>query len=92
MQLCNKDIYLTFINEVRLLKGDSCNKMSRCILQPFKQGDFSILNLQEEITLLKNEITSVKEFINKKTDLLEEEKKMHAKLKKEIEVSHFNKI
>lgn len=90
MQLCNKDIYLTFINEMRLLKGDSCNKMS--ISQPFKQGDFSILNLQEEITLLKKEITSVKEFINKKTDLLEEEKKKHAKLKKEIEVSHLNKI
>lgn len=34
----------------------------------------------------------MKEFINKKTDLLEEEKKTHAKLRKEIEVSRFNKI
>lgn len=50
------------------------------------------LYLQEEITLLKGEITTLKEFISKKTDLLEEEKKMHAKLRKEIEVSHLNKI
>lgn len=50
------------------------------------------LHLQEEITLLKREITRLKEFINKKTDLLEEEKKMHAKLRKEIEVSNVNKI
>lgn len=50
------------------------------------------LNLQEEITLLKREITTLKEVISKKTDLLEEEKKMHAKLRKEIEVSHFNEI
>jgi len=34
----------------------------------------------------------VKDFINKKTDLLEEIKKAHAKLRKEIEVSHFNKM
>lgn len=50
------------------------------------------LYLQEEITLLKREITTLKEFINKKTVLLEEEKKVHAKLRKEIEVSHLNKI
>ncbi|XP_009645114.1 coiled-coil domain-containing protein 122, partial [Egretta garzetta] len=43
-----------------------------------------IKQVQEEITLLKGEITTLKEFINKKTDLLEEEKKMHAKLRKEI--------
>ncbi|KAJ7426598.1 hypothetical protein WISP_14496 [Willisornis vidua] len=44
-----------------------------------------IKQVQEEITLLKSEITTFKEFINKKTDFLEEEKKKHAKLRKEIE-------
>lgn len=47
------------------------------------------LNLQEEIALIKQEIASVKDFIKKKTDLLEEIQKAHAKLRKEIEVSHF---
>ncbi|NXX86453.1 CC122 protein, partial [Urocolius indicus] len=47
-----------------------------------------IKQVQEEITLLKREITTLKEFINKKTDLLEEETKMHAKLRKEIEVQN----
>ncbi|NXD60707.1 CC122 protein, partial [Corvus moneduloides] len=47
-----------------------------------------IKQVQEEITLLKSEITTLKDVINKKTDLLEEEKKKHAKLRKEIEVSH----
>ncbi|KFQ27739.1 Coiled-coil domain-containing protein 122, partial [Mesitornis unicolor] len=45
-----------------------------------------IKQVQEEITLLKREITTLKEYINQKTDLLEEEEKMHAKLRKEIEV------
>ncbi|NXJ79984.1 CC122 protein, partial [Trogon melanurus] len=44
--------------------------------------------LQEEITLLKRGITTLKELISKKTDSLEEEKKMHAKLRKEIEVQN----
>ncbi|XP_068785857.1 coiled-coil domain-containing protein 122 [Struthio camelus] len=47
-----------------------------------------IKQVQEEITFLKREITEVKEFINKKTDLLEEEKILHAKLRKEIEVQN----
>ncbi|NWI56844.1 CC122 protein, partial [Calyptomena viridis] len=47
-----------------------------------------IKQVQEEITLLKNEITILKDFIKKKTDLLEEEKKKHAKLRKEIEVQN----
>ncbi|XP_010281046.1 PREDICTED: coiled-coil domain-containing protein 122 [Phaethon lepturus] len=47
-----------------------------------------IKQVQEDITLLKREIITLKEFINKKTDLLEEEKKMHAKLRKEIEVQN----
>ncbi|KAM6140060.1 LOW QUALITY PROTEIN: coiled-coil domain-containing protein 122 [Pterocles gutturalis] len=46
-----------------------------------------IKQVQEEITLLKSEITTLK-VINKKTDLLEEEEKKHAKLRKEIEVQN----
>ncbi|NXK86374.1 CC122 protein, partial [Formicarius rufipectus] len=48
----------------------------------------AIKQVQEEITLLKSEITTFKEFISKKTDILEEEKKKHAKLRKEIEVQN----
>ncbi|NXX71910.1 CC122 protein, partial [Spizella passerina] len=47
-----------------------------------------IKQVQEEITLLKSEVATLKDLINKKRDLLEEEKKKHAKLRKEIEVSH----
>ncbi|NXF80837.1 CC122 protein, partial [Sclerurus mexicanus] len=47
-----------------------------------------IKQVQEEITLLKSEITTFKDLINKKTDFLEEEKKKHAKLRKEIEVQN----
>ncbi|NXI59254.1 CC122 protein, partial [Chloroceryle aenea] len=47
-----------------------------------------IKQVQEEITHLRREITTLKEFISKKTELLEEEKKKHAKLKKEIEVQN----
>uniref|UniRef100_A0A8C3JSW4 Coiled-coil domain containing 122 n=1 Tax=Calidris pygmaea TaxID=425635 RepID=A0A8C3JSW4_9CHAR len=47
-----------------------------------------IKQVQEEIALLKREITTLKECINKKADFLEEEKKMHAKLRKEIEVQN----
>uniref|UniRef100_A0A8C4U4H5 Coiled-coil domain containing 122 n=1 Tax=Falco tinnunculus TaxID=100819 RepID=A0A8C4U4H5_FALTI len=49
-----------------------------------------IKQVQEEITLLKREITTLKEFINKKGDFLEEEKKMHAKLRKEIEPGYID--
>uniref|UniRef100_A0A8C4K729 Coiled-coil domain containing 122 n=1 Tax=Dromaius novaehollandiae TaxID=8790 RepID=A0A8C4K729_DRONO len=45
-----------------------------------------IKQVQEEITFLKREVTEVKELISKKTDLLEEEKILHAKLRKEIEL------
>ncbi|NWI63697.1 CC122 protein, partial [Todus mexicanus] len=45
-----------------------------------------IKQVQEEIALLKREMATLKDYINKKADLLEEEKKIHAKLKKEIEV------
>ncbi|NXS09006.1 CC122 protein, partial [Neodrepanis coruscans] len=51
-------------------------------------GGSVIKQVQEEIALLKNKITTLKDFINKKTDLLEEEKKKHVKLRKEIEVQN----
>ncbi|XP_068027268.1 coiled-coil domain-containing protein 122, partial [Melanerpes formicivorus] len=44
-----------------------------------------IKQVQEEIALLRSEISTLKDLINKKTDFLEEERKVHAKLKKEIE-------
>ncbi|KFO11029.1 Coiled-coil domain-containing protein 122, partial [Balearica regulorum gibbericeps] len=59
------------------------------LMHDLQNPEGSVINqVQEEITLLQRNITTLKEFINKKTDLLEEEKKRHAKLRKEIEVSH----
>uniref|UniRef100_A0A7M4DZF0 Coiled-coil domain containing 122 n=2 Tax=Crocodylus porosus TaxID=8502 RepID=A0A7M4DZF0_CROPO len=47
-----------------------------------------IKQAQEQITHLKEKISVVKESINEKTKHLEEEKKMHVKLRKEIEVQN----
>ncbi|KFQ19345.1 Coiled-coil domain-containing protein 122, partial [Merops nubicus] len=47
-----------------------------------------IKQMQEETTILKREIATLEECIKTKTDLLEEEKKKHEKLKKEIEVQN----
>ncbi|NXX57139.1 CC122 protein, partial [Scopus umbretta] len=59
------------------------------LMRDLQNPEGSVLKqLQEEITLLKREIATLKEFINNKTDVLEEEKKMHAKLRKEIEVQN----
>ncbi|XP_032352001.1 coiled-coil domain-containing protein 122 isoform X3 [Camelus ferus] len=44
--------------------------------------------LQEDIAKLKDKIITVKESIIEKTCFLEEEKKTHEKLRKEIEVQH----
>ncbi|KAM9021968.1 coiled-coil domain-containing protein 122 isoform 2-T2 [Ara ararauna] len=44
-----------------------------------------IKQVQEEIMLLQREIMTLKEFISNKTDLLDKERKIHAKLRKEIE-------
>lgn len=45
------------------------------------------INIQEDITNLKDKIITVKESIIEKTCFLEEEKKTHENLRKEIEVS-----
>lgn len=45
------------------------------------------INIQEDIINLKDKIITVKESIIEKTCFLEEEKKTHEKLRKEIEVS-----
>ncbi|XP_075597904.1 coiled-coil domain-containing protein 122 [Balearica regulorum gibbericeps] len=59
------------------------------LMHDLQNPEGSVINqVQEEITLLQRNITTLKEFINKKTDLLEEEKKRHAKLRKEIEVQN----
>lgn len=44
-------------------------------------------NIQEDITKLKDKITTIKASIIEKTCFLEEENKTHEKLRKEIEVS-----
>lgn len=52
--------------------------------------DLNILNftiIQEDISKLMNKITTVKDSIIEKTYFIEEEKKTHEKLRKEIEVS-----
>lgn len=52
--------------------------------------DLNILNftnIQEDISKLMNTITTVKDSIIEKTYFIEEEKKTHEKLRKEIEVS-----
>lgn len=47
----------------------------------------NFINIQEDISKLKNNIITVKESIIEKACFLEEEKKTHEKLRKEIEVS-----
>ncbi|XP_008576608.1 PREDICTED: coiled-coil domain-containing protein 122 [Galeopterus variegatus] len=47
-----------------------------------------ITQVQEDITKLKDKIVTIKESITEKTCFLEEEKKTHEKLRKEIEVQH----
>ena len=47
----------------------------------------NVINIQEDITKLKDEITTVEESISEQTCFLEEEIKTHEKLRKEIEVS-----
>ncbi|XP_028610094.1 coiled-coil domain-containing protein 122 [Grammomys surdaster] len=51
------------------------------------QGNCTI-QIQEDISKLKNKIMTIKESIIEKTSFLEEEKKTHEKLRKEIEVQH----
>lgn len=54
----------------------------------------NFINIQEDITKLKDEIATVEESISEQTCFLQEEIKTHEKLRKEIEVSlkylHFN--
>ncbi|NP_780578.1 coiled-coil domain-containing protein 122 isoform 1 [Mus musculus] len=51
------------------------------------QGNCTI-QIQEDISEIKNKIMTVKESITEKTSFVEEEKKTHEKLRKEIEVQH----
>lgn len=47
----------------------------------------NFINIQEDITKLKDKIITVKESIIEETCFLEEEKETHERLRKEIEVS-----
>ncbi|NWU96410.1 CC122 protein, partial [Upupa epops] len=59
------------------------------LMRDLQNAEGSVIKqVQEEIALLKTEITTLKEFCTKKRDLLEEEEKTHAKLRKEIEVQN----
>ncbi|XP_027623249.1 coiled-coil domain-containing protein 122 isoform X2 [Tupaia chinensis] len=51
-------------------------------------GGNKVTQVQEDITKLKDRIITAKESIIKKTCFIEEEKKTHEKLRKEIEVQH----
>uniref|UniRef100_A0A8D2AH71 Coiled-coil domain containing 122 n=1 Tax=Sciurus vulgaris TaxID=55149 RepID=A0A8D2AH71_SCIVU len=53
-----------------------------------KPGGNQITQVQEDISKLKNKIITVKESIIEKTCFLEEEKRRHEKLRKDIEVQH----
>ncbi|XP_010635377.1 coiled-coil domain-containing protein 122 isoform X2 [Fukomys damarensis] len=50
-------------------------------------GGNRITQIQEDISMLKNKIVTVKESISETTYFIEEEKKKHEKLRKEIEIN-----
>ncbi|XP_007061393.3 coiled-coil domain-containing protein 122 [Chelonia mydas] len=69
------------VKELKTKKEELMNDLQNPEGQVIKQ-------VQEEITHLIKEVTMVKESIDEKKKLLEEEKKVHAKLRKEIEVQN----
>ncbi|XP_074799942.1 coiled-coil domain-containing protein 122 [Natator depressus] len=69
------------VKELKTKKEELMNDLQNPEGQVIKQ-------VQEEITHLIKEVTMVKESIDEKKKLLEEEKKVHVKLRKEIEVQN----
>lgn len=79
--------FMTVLHEKRDLVK-KLKKMKEELMQNLQNpGGNHIKQLQEDITELKDKIITVKESITEKTCFLEEEKKTHEKLRKEIEVS-----
>ncbi|XP_036687478.1 coiled-coil domain-containing protein 122 isoform X1 [Balaenoptera musculus] len=63
--------------------------MKEELMQDLQNPEGNLMKqVQEDITNLKDKIITVKESIIEKTCFLEEEKKTHEKLRKEIEVQH----
>ncbi|XP_012915300.1 coiled-coil domain-containing protein 122 isoform X2 [Mustela putorius furo] len=80
--------FMTVLHEKRDLVK-KLKKMKEELMQNLQNpGGNHIKQLQEDITELKDKIITVKESITEKTCFLEEEKKTHEKLRKEIEVQH----
>ncbi|NXN94886.1 CC122 protein, partial [Rhinopomastus cyanomelas] len=79
--IIERDKKKAVVRELRTKKEELMNDLQNPEGSVIKQ-------VQEEITLLKSKITPLKEFFTTKRDLLEEELKMHAKLRKEIEVQN----
>ncbi|KAB0372641.1 hypothetical protein FD755_015394, partial [Muntiacus reevesi] len=84
----NKWSFMTELNEKRdLVKKLKTMKEELELDLQNPEGNL-MRQAQEDITKLKDEITTVEESISEQTCFLEEEIKTHEKLRKEIEVQH----
>ncbi|XP_007113495.1 coiled-coil domain-containing protein 122 isoform X3 [Physeter macrocephalus] len=80
--------FMTELNEKRDLVK-KLKTMKEELMQDLQNPEGNLMKqVQEDITNLKDKIITVKESIIEKTSFLEEEKKTHEKLRKEIEVQH----
>ncbi|XP_061026980.1 coiled-coil domain-containing protein 122 isoform X1 [Eubalaena glacialis] len=80
--------FMTELNEKRDLVK-KLKTMKEELMQDLQNPEGNLMKqVQEDITNLKDKIITVKESITEKTCFLEEEKKTHEKLRKEIEVQH----
>nr|XP_033699440.1 coiled-coil domain-containing protein 122 isoform X1 [Tursiops truncatus]XP_033699444.1 coiled-coil domain-containing protein 122 isoform X1 [Tursiops truncatus] len=80
--------FMTELNEKRDLVK-KLKTMKEELMQHLQNPEGNLMKqVQEDIINLKDKIITVKESIIEKTCFLEEEKKTHEKLRKEIEVQH----
>lgn len=80
--------FMTELNEKRDLVK-KLKTMKEELMQDLQNPEGNLMKqVQEDIINLKDKIITVKESIIEKTCFLEEEKKTHEKLRKEIEVQH----
>ncbi|XP_059936139.1 coiled-coil domain-containing protein 122 isoform X1 [Mesoplodon densirostris] len=80
--------FMTELNEKRDLVK-KLKTMKEELMQDLQNPEGNLMKqVQEDIANLKDKIITVKESIIEKTCFLEEEKKTHEKLRKEIEVQH----
>uniref|UniRef100_A0A8C3YC18 Coiled-coil domain containing 122 n=1 Tax=Catagonus wagneri TaxID=51154 RepID=A0A8C3YC18_9CETA len=84
----NKWSFMTELEEKRDLVR-KLKTMKEKLMQDLQSPEGNVMTqVQEDIIKLKDKIITVKESINEKTCFLEEEKRTHEKLRKEIEVQH----